>query len=279
MNANYINPFTDFGFKKLFGQESGKEFLTEFLNSLLPSQHQIQQLTFGNTDRWSSNTRERDTIFNLHCETAEGHPFTVEIQKATGQSFKNRAVFYSTFPLREQAEKGEWNFKMDPVYCIVLLDFTVDDERPEKNHISSVRLKDQYGQTFYEHLNYIFIEMPRFTRTEEQLESQLDKWLYFLEHLESFAEIPDMLSEDIFLKGFDIARIEHLNEKERAEYQRSLTLYRESRADSGASFEEGEEYGTITEKYNIARRMKKRGADIEFIMEITHLSTREIENL
>lgn len=283
MKAKYINPYTDFGFKKLFGEEADKDLLIDFLNQLLPAKHKIVNLTFKNPEQLGAVESERKAIFDIHCENDKGDRFIVEMQKAKIKFFKDRAVFYTTFPIKEQAEKGDWNFKLNPVYCVAILDFEFGDDREQKSHMSHVQLKDQYCQTFYDKLTYIFIEMPRFTKTENELENHFDKWLYFLKHLETFESIPDILKEDVFIKGFEIAEISHFNKKELAEYEESLKHYRDLKGVIDTSFEEGEKLGYEKGKDEMAREMAKtmktKGYSMEEISELTKLPKDEIEKL
>jgi predicted transposase/invertase (TIGR01784 family) len=121
--AKYINPYTDFGFKKLFGEEGNKSLIIDFLNQLLPSHHQIKDLNFRNLENLPDSTEERKAFFDIHCEAESGERFIVEMQKAKVKHFKDRALFYTTFPLRGQAQKGEWNFELSAIYFVAVLDF------------------------------------------------------------------------------------------------------------------------------------------------------------
>jgi predicted transposase/invertase (TIGR01784 family) len=279
VKARYINPYTDFGFKKLFGEEANKDLLIDFLNQLLPSEHTIVNLTFKNTEQAGAIKADRRAIFDIHCENEKGDRFIVEMQKAKIKFFKDRAVFYTTFPIKEQAEKGEWNFKLNPIYCVAILDFLFDEEREKKSYLSNVQLKDQYCQVFYNKLTYIFIEMPRFTKKEHELETHFDKWLYFLKHLEDFENIPEILNEEVFLKGFEIAEIANFDEKQVEEYEESLKIYRDLKGVVDTSFEEGIEKGKKEEKIAIAKKALEKGTDIDLISELTGLSKEEIEKL
>jgi len=284
MKAKYINPYTDFGFKKLFGEEANKNLLIDFLNELLPSQHKITLLTFKNVEQSGENKQERKAIFDIHCENENGERFIVEMQKAKIKFFKDRAVFYTTFPIKEQAEKGDWDFKLTPIYCVALLDFTFDEDREHKDYVSNVQLKDQYCQIFYNKLAYIFIEMPRFNKQEHELKSHFDKWLYFLKHLESFEEIPDILEEDVFMQGFRVAEITNFDKNQLALYERSLMYYRDLKAVVDTAFEEGKIAGKIeVEKIQasieIAKEMKKVGESFDKISKFTGLSKEEIDRL
>ena len=96
MKATYINPFTDFGFKKIFGEEASKHLLMDFLNSLLPESNKIKELSFKNPELLGKSEKDRKSIFDIYCETESGEKFIVELQKAN-QNFLKSAL--STIPL------------------------------------------------------------------------------------------------------------------------------------------------------------------------------------
>ena len=132
MKAKYVNPYTDFGFKKIFGEEASKPQLIDFLNSLLPEKNKIVSLTFKNNEQLGTTELDRKAIatatrYDIYCENDRGEKFIVELQKAKQNYFKERTIYYSTFPIREQAERGDWNYNLTAVYCIGILDFTFDD--------------------------------------------------------------------------------------------------------------------------------------------------------
>ena len=126
MKAKYLNPFTDFGFKKIFGEEASKPLLIDFLNALLPQTDKIVDLSFKNNEQLGQTELDRKAIYDIFCENEKGKKFIVELQKAKQNYFKERTIYYSTFPIREQAEKGEWNYNLKAIYCIGILDFTFD---------------------------------------------------------------------------------------------------------------------------------------------------------
>ena len=114
MKSRYINPFTDFGFKKLFGEEASKPMLIDFLNSLLP-ESKIVDLTFKDKDKLGNTEADRKAIYDIYCENNVGEKIIVELQKAKQNYFKDRTIYYATFPIQEQAEKGEWNYQLKAV--------------------------------------------------------------------------------------------------------------------------------------------------------------------
>ena len=155
MKAKYLNPFTDFGFKKIFGEEASKPLLIDFLNALLPPHRQVAQLSFKNAEQLGRTDADRKAIYDIFCENERGEKFIVELQKAKQNYFKERTVFYATFPIQEQAERGGWDFNLKAVYCIGILDFRFDDYRTEaEKHevLHTIQLKNQHGRPFYDKL-------------------------------------------------------------------------------------------------------------------------------
>ncbi len=278
MVTKYFNPYTDFGFKKLFGEEGSKDLLIDFLNQLLPIHHQIQQLTFKNPENLADTVTERKAIFDIYCESKTGDKFIVEMQKAKIKHFKDRALFYSTFPIREQSEKGDWNFYLLPIYFIAILDFEYDEHTTPKFR-RDVCLKDQDGDIFFDKLNFKFLQMPLFNKQENELVTHFDKWLYFLKNLESFNHIPAILNEPIFQKGFEIAEISHLDLEQYEQYKKSLVQYLEVKNVFDTAFEEGEKIGIEKGIEKVAKALKEQNVAIEIIAESTGLSYEVISRI
>lgn len=285
--TKYFNPYTDFGFKKLFGEEGSKDLLHDFLNQLLPQHHQIAELSFKNPEKIASTPKERKAIYDIYCKTAKGEQFIVEMQKAKVNFFKDRALFYSSFPIKEQAKKGVWNFELMPVYFIAILNFHYDENEERQKFLRAVCLKDQDGEIFYDKLHFKFLQMPLFTKQEHELETHFDKWVYFLKNLENFDHIPTILNEPIFQKGFEIAELSHLTARQYDAYLKSLVDYSEVQNVSDTSFGDGEKIGIekgkiagkMEEKIEIAKGMLAEKLPLDLIVKLTGLSLPEIEKL
>ena len=274
--SKYINPYTDFGFKKLFGEEANKDLLIDFLNQLLPDYHQIAKLTFRNNENLSEFAFERSAIFDIHCEAQNGERFIVEMQKAKINFFKDRSLFYTTFPIREQAKRGnEWDFRLTPIYMIAILDFLYDEEAEKQKFLRSVALRDEDGELFYDKLHFKFIQMPLFNKTENELVTHFDKWIYFLKNLASSDFIPDILREPIFEKAFHEAEIAAMTSDEYDNYQKSLMKYIEIREVVNTAVESAEKDNSR----KIAREMKKDGVGKDKIVKYTGLTEKEIDDL
>ena len=173
----YINPFTGFGFNRLFGTEVNKKLLIDFLNVILPSQHQVKNLTYRSTENLVLD-------LDLYCQSEKGEKFIVEMQKAKHNYFKKRSIYYSSFPIQEQAEKGNWNDKITPVYMIGILDFVFNEDKNDDSFLHIVE------QVAYENLKFIYLELPKFKKTVDQLNDHCDKWLFLLKHLPDLEDPP-----------------------------------------------------------------------------------------
>jgi predicted transposase/invertase (TIGR01784 family) len=235
----YINLLTDFGFKRLFGTEPNKNLLIDFLNVILPAQHRVKDLTYRSTENLGNTPSDRKAIFDLYCESEKGEKFIVEMQKAKHNYFKDRSIYYSSFPIQEQAEKGDWNYKLAPVYTIGILDFVFDEDKNDDTLLHIVELKDQDCKVFYEKLKFIYLELPKFKKSIDQLNDHFDKWLFLLKHLPDLEEPPLPLQENVFMQLFEVAQITSFSPEERDAYENSLKYYRDMKGVIETAREEG----------------------------------------
>ena len=268
----YINPFTDYGFKRLFGEEPNKDLLLDFLNELLKEeQGRITELTYLKSENLGRTELNRKAVFDLYCTNEKGEKFIVEIQKTKQKFFKDRTVYYSTFPIQEQAKKGsEWNFKLKKVYTIAILDFVFDEDKnqPDKFRYDVKLTEQETKEVFYDKLTFIYLEMPKFEKTIEELETGFDKWLYIIKNLHKLDRIPEKLKENIFIQLFKTAEIAKFSREEYEEYEDSLKYYRDLKNSLDTAKEE--------ERTEIAKRMMKKGMEVSLISEMTGLTEKEI---
>ncbi len=287
LTDKYIHFFTDYGFKRLFGEERNKDLLIDFLNTLLEGKENIQTLTYKTTEKLGVTPTDRKAIFDLYCENDKGEKFIIELQKAKQNFFKDRSVFYSTFPIQEQAQRGTWDFKLKAVYTIGILDFCFDDNQKDETVVREVKLMDtKTNKVFYEKLSYIYLQMPNFTKTVNELKTQTDKWFFAIKNLHNLNDKPEVLS-GVFQKFFEEAEIANYTHKEVKAYEHSLKYYRDLKNTIDTAREEGREEGIEKgiekgkkeEKLEIAKKLKKNGASIELIAATTGLPKNEIEKL
>ena len=280
LKEKYINPFTDFGFKKLFGEEPNKDLLIDFLNQVLKGEH-VKDLTYLKTEQLGPNFSDKRAIFDIYCENDKGEKFIVEMQKVKQKYFKDRSVYYSTFPIQQQAITGDWNFELKAIYTIGILDFVFEEDKKNQDFFHwEVKLMETTKKTvFNDKLTYIYLELPKFNKTEKELKTRFDKWLYVLKNLPKLDRLPAKMKDIIFEKLFKVAEIAMFEPVEREIYEDSLKNYRDLVNSIETAEQDGEEKGKRKEKIEIAKKCLQKGMGIEDISELTGLSKEEIENL
>ena len=287
IEERYISLLTDFGFKRIFGTAPNKDLLINFLNSLFDGRKVIKSLKYSNSEHVGDIYTERKAIFDVYCESEDGEKFIVEMQNASQKFFKDRSVYYSTFPIREQAPKGDtWNYKLNPVYTVALLNYDMKDETAfDMNEISHhVQLCDTATKrVFYDKLEFIYVEVAKFNKTENELVTPYDKWLYALKNLSSLNERPAALRDKIFDRLFQVAEIAKFTPVELKEYEDSLKTYRDLKNSLDTAEEKGRVEGRVEgEKRKaiaIARNLKSMGMSISNISNATGLQEEEIKAL
>ena len=270
----YINPYTDFGFKRLFGTEMNKDLLISFLNSILGNGDLgIRDIRYLNSEVLGEGYGDRKSVFDVYCETENHSKFIVEMQKAEQRFFKDRSIYYAAAPIREQAPKGKWDYHLENVYTVGILDFVFpENEYPEQSYRHEIKLKDvEDNHVFYDKLTFIYLEMPKFTKTEDELETLFDKWMFVLHNLYRLLERPKALQDRVFKKLFEQAEIARYSETERRQYEESKKVF----WDNYSVLKTAEKKGVL----KTARKMKDKGFSVEDIADITGLTVEEIEEL
>jgi predicted transposase/invertase (TIGR01784 family) len=257
MKERYINLFTDFGFKRLFGNEENKDILMDFLNTLLVDKQTIINLKFLNSEVLGKTILDRRAVYDLYCENDKGEKFIVELQRAEQEVFKERSIFYASRAIEEQSIKGEWNYNWQAVYTIAIMDFTFAG-MGHNNVKSDVILFDQENQLkFTDKLRFIYLEMPKFTKTIDELETNYDKWLYLLKNISNIAEVSNY------------------SPQERRQYEESLKYFRDYHNTIQFEFKKGIKEGAR----QTAKRLKDLGISVEIIIQSTGLTQEEINQI
>ena len=274
LKDKYIDPFTDFGFKKLFGEECNKELLLDFLNELLHKEEgKIVSITYLKTERLGISEESRKAVFDLYCENEKGEKFIVELQRSKQDYFKDRTLYYSTFAITDQAIQGDkWNFQLKDVYVVAILNFELAENTDKEKYRYDVMLTDiETNDVFYKKLKYVYLEMPKFKKEADELETHFEKWMYVLKNLKRLENIPDELREKIFEKMFAAAEIAKLTKEEYKAYVNSLNTYRD--------LNNCLDYAKKEKAIEIAKKAKILGLSIEQIQELTELTKEEIEKI
>lgn len=301
----FINPLTDFGFKRIFGTTMNKDLLISFLNALFDGEEVIEDVSYSNAEKFGASEAERKAIFDVYCQTADGSRIIVEMQNVYQEFYKDRSIYYSTFPIAEQAKKGKWDYKLNKVYTVGILNFSFPEDRKSNGDITSeVKLMNvKTKEIFYDKLTYYYIELVNFQKSLKELDTLFDKWLYALRNMSNLLNRPAKLQERIFTRLFDAAQIAKLSTEELREYETSVNAYRdiENAVDTAKrdgerigmkkglekglkkGLKKGLEQGRVEGEKNamltVAKKMKDTGISPNEIANFTGLSVEEINEI
>ena len=297
----FINFYTDFAFKKFFGTPANKEFLISFLNALLDldGDYLIKDVKHLNSEKLPNIESDRRAIYDVYCENNKGEKSIVEMQRAPQANFIDRSLYYASFAIQEQGEKGflydldgnkkNWDYSLRKVYVIGVLNFIIDDNPKHTDIVTHAKLRyDEYPDELYgDKLEFINIEMPKFKKTESELEGMLDKWFFAMKNLYRLADRPKVLRELIFKKLFNLAEIAKYDSTELVAYRDSLKDYLDYYNTIDYAEVKGREQGLIEGHARgkaegilaVAKRMKNKGMSIDDICDMTGLSAEEIAKI
>ena len=280
-NAKYVNPLSDWGFKRLFGTEMNKELLLEFLRSLFP-ERSISDIAYLGNERQNLSERERDSVFDVVCTDAGGAQFVVEMQKRTQRYFRDRALYYAAYPIIEQAPKGSWNYRLKPVCVVGILNFAMeheygpDAERWREKLIHRYRLReDETGEIMNSKLEFLYLEVGAFRKEISGSSPSTDKWMYVLKNLSRLEERPQALRERVFERLFEAAKIAAYTKEERNQYENDMMTENDYRNTIDYARDEGMAEG----KAEVARKMLAAGMPAEQITEFTGLTAEQLAAL
>lgn len=248
--ARFIDPFTDTGFKIIFGKENqSNDFLRLFLNGLLegePGFEPIVKITYRNTEHTPDSDSNRTTRYDIHCETESGHHYIVEMQRKPQPYFMARAVFYVSRKLTSQGKRdtsadGEWKYELTPVIGVFFCNFFLDEDHRLVRH--AMLCDTATDQPITPLMRYVFIQLPAFNKKEEECETPLDEWIYILKNMKNMDKMPFTTHREVFERLARVTNYEALSEPERERYDYDLKMARDYNAEMSYARTEGHKIG------------------------------------
>ena len=307
--SQFINPFTDFGFKRIFGQESNKRLLIGFLNALFEGEFVVQDLEYRDKEILGDSRQDRCVIYDIYCTLDDGRHFILEMQNQRHTNFDARALYYLARAIYAQGQKGDdWNYEYCPVFGIYFMNYKekllgdayradygiIQTQACFASQTQSVPVKDA-SLSFANKLRMIFLQMPQFTLEESKCRTELEKWMYIMNHLDKLPKIPWAAQNELFEELSKVSNVAALSHEERVVYDELLRQYRDNIVIQQASIEDGieigieigekrgieigEKRGIEITKVNIARQLKQAGIDMNRIAQSTGLSLEDVEKL
>ena len=303
--ARYLNPLTDYGFKRVFGE---KDIMIAFLTDLLEPKSPIKDIIFIDKELVPERSDLHGVVYDLRCMTEDGGEFIVEMQNKTQYNFSDRILFYLSRSFSTQEPKGEWDYELRPVYGVFFINFHLKGLKPQS--IRTIRLKvDETGEVFSEKLRAYTLELPDYkNKPTDVAKSPIEYWLYNLVNMGSMTtDLPFQDRQPIFQKVGGVSEIAKLTPSEYAQYDKSLNIYRTSLSamkyavdegfgkgvekgieqgkaigrEEGKAIgrEEGKEEGKKQAQLENARKMKADGMPIDLIQKYSGLTAEEIAGL
>ena len=308
--ATYMNPFTDVGFKRIFGQEFSKPLLIDFLNNLFSGELHIVDLKFLDKEQLGIFDQDRSLIYDVYCELDTGEKIIVEMQNCKQGNFKSRSIYYICESIARQGEQGmEWNYQIKAVYLIAFLNFTLSDIDTDFR-TDVLLMNKRKKQEFSDLLNLIYLQLPYFEKSAEACENNFDRWIYLLKHMETIVKLPWPEKNPVFQRLAEISDLGSLSREERMKYDEAIRKYRDTLCVMQSQLDEGIQIGrdqgiqigrdqgiqigiekgrqqTLAEAQmqiqqnlaSVARNLKAQHVPLDVIASSTGLSIQEIENL
>ena len=288
--AKFINPFTDWGFKHIFGRDISKDLLIDFLNGLFAGKMRITNLNFCNTEQIPETNDDRNVVFDLFCTTDNGERFIVEMQNRSQTYFIDRAIFYTSRAISNQAPVGEWDYHLTPVITVCFMNFVAfgkekGGSRGRKKEydapfrVDMILADEKTGKRLSDRMHFSFLQLPVFQKEEDECENDFERWIYILNNMETFQRMPFLAQNAVFRKLAEISDISALSKEEHKKYDESIKRYRDTMAVINSAVKEGRAEGRAEERAEIALNLFKLGVSIANIVASTGLTEEELAQL
>lgn len=269
----FINPKTDFAFKKIFGSQQSKDILISFLNALLYNANPtIEDLEILNPYLAPQIRGIKDTYLDVKAKINGDKTVIIEMQILNVEGFEKRILYNAAKAYSIQLDSGENYTLLNPVIALTITDFEMFPNFDKV--ISRFALKEQdylVDYSIYD-IELVFVELPKFNKTLEELETVTDKWIYFLKSARSLNNVPETMGiVPEIQKAFEIANQANLNREELEDLQKREIFIQDQR-------------NAITRAVNqkileIAKRLIEAGLDDQTISKTTKLSFSEVQKL
>lgn len=304
----YADLLDDDVFKLVFGQESSKDVMIEFLNQVITDRN-IIDLDFMDKEMHSRDRGSKRSIYDMFCRTDDGSRIVVEVQRRKQMSYPERAIYYSTFQIQQQVTAGAGTYDFCPVYVISILNFNLDENIGNPNVRTTFRLYEENAHSLLtDKVTFIFLELTKFRKELNELDGNILEGMYFcFKNMAFLKERPEILTHDVFIKIFEVSELLNMDDQTRSKVLEKMTTERdlrnqmayarqkaieEGKAEGLAKgIEEGREKGLVLgraegraegqqeAKLEIARKFKELGIDEQTIITATGLDAQTVAEL
>lgn len=282
-HSKYVNPMIDVAFRYIFGTEKNKNLLKVLLEHVF--RKEIQEITYDNTAQVGESLDSRNAYFDVFCKDADGSDFIVECQVKEQEHFTERAVFYTSRAISNQAPKGEWDYNFCPVYFLGLTDFRIPESvRHSNDYVHRFSLiNEETGETMTDNVRYVFMEVGPFQKAYDECNSFEERFLHYMKNLPKFVSEPDTHHDSYFQELLQAADYLNMDKETQALYDKRLKEMRDIKNVEDfmkkKAKEEGRAEGRVEGHADMVNAMSSRGLSPEEISQHTGLSLDEIRDM
>lgn len=280
---NFINPKTDFGFKKIFASPQSKEVLISFLNAMLYNgEPTIQDLEIIDTYAAPSITGLKDTYLDVKAKITGNKTVIIEMQVINVEAFTKRVIYHAAKTYATQLKPREGYSKLNPLIALTITDFILF-ENTEKFLSHCVFKEVEENFEYYREIELVFLELPKFQKKLEEVENLIQSWVYFIKNAPELEEIPDVLASVPEIQtAFNIANRSNLNLDELEALEKREMFFEDQRGAVIKGMQEGRQEGLIEGQIGlILRQIARRTGEIppEIQTRIQQLSAEQLDDL
>lgn len=278
----YADLLDDDVFKLVFGRESSKDVMIEFLNQVIPDR-MIVDLEFVDKEMHHLDRSRKDSVYDMFCKTDDGSRIVVEVQRRKQANFAERAIYYSTFSIANQVSAGAGCYDFYPVYVISILNFGF---KPGGSKVKSeFRLYEtDTRELLTDRVTFIFLDLSKFKKTAEELSGDILEGMYFcFKNIVSLTERPEILEHDVFRKIFEVSELINMDEVTRSKVIEKMTTERDLRNQMEyarqEAIAEGHAEGHAEGLAEAARKMVASGMTHEVVADILQIPEGRLKEM
>jgi len=203
----FINPKTDFAFKKIFGDEQNKEILISFLNAILyQGNSAIESLEILNPYQAPKIRGVKDTYLDIRAKLNNEQTVIIEMQVLNVEGFEKRILYNAAKAYSIQLDTGVDYTLLNPVIALTITDFEMFPNLDKVISRFVLKERDYLVDYLIYDIELVFVELPKFGKKLEELETLTDKWIYFLKNAKSLEVVPEQMGEvPAINKAFEVA--------------------------------------------------------------------------
>jgi predicted transposase/invertase (TIGR01784 family) len=297
--GRYAYLLFDATFKVVVCTPENEKLLIELIELLIPEKH-ISSIEFINKEQHGLVVEEKNVTFDMLClDKDTGERFLVEVQNREKDSFLDRMLSYSTYPIREQLavklkkmrEKkyDHMDYSLNPVYVISMIDFSLpheSDKALEQEYISRYEIRNgRNGEILTRSLNFVFLEMGRLELEPgepNKCKNLLEKFIFSMKNMHMLTERPESFDDPLLVDLFNATELASMSVQKRQNYDRELLQELDKMCEISFARREGKTEAMLearADKEQTVRNMLADGMSPELVAKYTSLSLEEIASI